>query len=1089
MYLAVSLRGQAQGVLGNLSEQSNNFKALSTALQERFAPPNQTELYRCQLRDRRQKASESLAELAQDIRRLTNLAYPSAPHEVKETLSKEQFVDSLHSSDMRLKIKQARPMNLNDAVHHAIELEAYYRAEQKRVTDKGILYSTTQPGSGSDEIKDLKETMLTMQNEFKALTKKFEESIQHQNRRYDNNTYQNYRTERPRQRYYYDNTRPDVRKRTCFECGSESHFIQDCPKLNQQQHQPESNKTTQPQGGRQKHKKQSQSGNSDRKPDPNKKQDGGKISTSGSRGAGLFVSGTMKGVEVDCLVDTGATLTLISTKVWNTLCDDTLPLDKFEQDLQSASGELINIKGRTQVELVINGSKYKLDIVVADVDADVILGLDFLMKEGGKLDLGTSTLSIRGQTLKLSCYGTIGCYRVVVSERTEIPARSEMIIKGSILTKNFNDKDLCLIEPMDTMFQTGGTIVAKSLVKTKQEIPLRVINPTHEKQMLYPGTRIATASPVCEVQTTKFKTQSQPKHDSVPPHLKDLYERTIVGLNPKQSKEVSVLLTKYANIFSEGENDIGRNGIIKHKIDTGTAHPIKQPMRRVPMHMNSEVDSQIDQMIKKDVIQPSKSPWSSGIVLVKKKDGSTRFCIDYRRLNDVTIKDAYPLPRIDDCLDQLAGNQWFACLDMNSGYWQVEVDESDREKTAFTSRKGLYEFKVMPFGLCNAPATFERLMESVLQGLQWEICLIYLDDVIVTGKTFEEMVENLSNIFDRFNGANLKLKPKKCQLFAREVEFLGHIVSADGVQTDPKKTDAIKTWPRPECVRDVRSFLGLCSYYRRFIHQFAEIAKPLHKLTEKGRSFTWTDTCTKAFETLKQKLTESPILTHPDFSQPFILDTDASDVAIAAVLSQKIDGIEHAIAFASRTLSKSEKKYCVTRKELLALVHFVKYFKHYLYGKQFLLRTDHGSLRWLLNFKNPEGQVARWIEVLAPFDMKIEHRPGRLHGNADALSRRVCKQCGRDCVVQENQPSTAHARHLHQSGTEDKSDQNVEDLQTGQTNDQEVELVKEWVQQGNRPDSKQVLEGSYFSKVIMGTVRQIGHPRPATCAKMGCSWD
>ncbi|MCG8033578.1 MAG: reverse transcriptase family protein, partial [Candidatus Thiodiazotropha taylori] len=216
--------------------------------------------------------------------------------------------------------------------------------------------------------------------------------------------------------------------------------------------------------------------------------------------------------------------------------------------------------------------------------------------------------------------------------------------------------------------------------------------------------------------------------------------------------------------------------------------------------MNVEINQQIDDMLEKDVIQPSSSPWASGIVMVQKKDGTKRFCVDHRRLNDVTTKDAYPLPRIDDSLDQLSGAKWFSCLDLNSGYWQVEVDDDDREKTAFASRKGLFEFKVMPFGLCNAPASFERLMETVLAGLNWQICLIYLDDIIVTGKTFEDMVNNLDQVFNRLSDANLKLKPRKCRLFAREVEFLGHIISEQGIKTDPKKTEIVTTWPRPKNV-------------------------------------------------------------------------------------------------------------------------------------------------------------------------------------------------------------------------------------------------------------------------------------------------
>ena len=295
----------------------------------------------------------------------------------------------------------------------------------------------------------------------------------------------------------------------------------------------------------------------------------------------------------------------------------------------------------------------------------------------------------------------------------------------------------------------------------------------------------------------------------------------------------------------------------------------------------------------------------------------------------------------------------------------------------------------MAFGLCNAPATFERLMETVLSGLHWEICLVYLDDIIVYGKSFEEMINNLDQVLRRFADAGLKLKPRKCQLFKKEVEFLGHVINESGVSTDPGKIDCIKYWPQPSNVKEIRSFLGLCSYYRRFIADYSHLAKPLMRLTEKNKTFDWTDECQHAFDCLKKLLMTTPVLAHPDFTKNFILDTDASDNAIGAVLPQKFGKTERVVVYASRTLTKSERKYFVTRKELLALVNFVKY----LYGQKFIARTDHSSLRWILNFKNPEGQVARWLEELSTFPMEIEHRPDRLHGYADGLSWIPCKQC------------------------------------------------------------------------------------------------
>ena len=300
----------------------------------------------------------------------------------------------------------------------------------------------------------------------------------------------------------------------------------------------------------------------------------------------------------------------------------------------------------------------------------------------------------------------------------------------------------------------------------------------------------------------------------------------------------------------------------------------------------------------------------------------------------------------------------------------------------------------MPFGLCNAPPTFERLMETVLSGLQWKSCLIYLDDVVIFARTEEELLERMDDVFHRLGDANLKLKPRKCCLFARKTDYLGHIISQDGVQVSPVKVSAVKEWPTPINVTDVRSFLGTASYYRRFIKDFASIASPLYQLTEKHTRFYWTEECQSAFDILKEALCNAPTLVFPIADGQLVLDTDASLTGLGAVLSQIIDGVERVLGYASRSLSKAERNYCVTRRELLAVVWSLKHFRPYLYGRQFKVRTDHSSLRWLRNFKEPEGQLARWLQVIDEYHFEIIHRAGKLHGNADGLSRQ-CRQCGR----------------------------------------------------------------------------------------------
>ncbi|GFV91619.1 retrovirus-related Pol polyprotein from transposon 17.6 [Trichonephila clavipes] len=505
------------------------------------------------------------------------------------------------------------------------------------------------------------------------------------------------------------------------------------------------------------------------------------------------------------------------------------------------------------------------------------------------------------------------------------------------------------------------------------------------------GEVLATCSPV----TCVYKSSSLLLSNSPQQLTPDLLENA--ELSPEQKISAERLFQEFEDVFSRNSSDIGHTTVTQHRIDTADHPPIKQHPRRLPFAKQEEVGTLLREMQENDIIEPSSSPWASPIVLVRKKDGSTRFCVDYRKLNDVTKKDSYPLPRIDDTLDTLSGHNWFSTLDLKSGYWQVEIQPEDREKTAFTSGQGLWQFKVMPFGLCNAPATFERLMETVLKGLTFEACLIYLDDVIIGGRTFEEHLQNIRKVLSKLSDANLKLNPSKCKFFQKEVNYLGHIISAEGVRTDPEKVSAVKNWKRPENLRELRSFLGLCTYYRKFVKGFSNIARPLHKLTESKQKFQWTKECEDSFLQLKEALTSSPILIYPQPDKPFILDTDASNESVGAVLSQEIDGQERVVAYWSKCLSKPERNYCVTRKELLAIVKAIEHFHHYLYGQKFLLRTDHASLTWLMNFRNTEGQVARWIQRLNEYYFDIRHRKGSSHGNADALSRRPCPENCRHC--------------------------------------------------------------------------------------------
>ncbi|CAG4993531.1 unnamed protein product [Colias eurytheme] len=397
-------------------------------------------------------------------------------------------------------------------------------------------------------------------------------------------------------------------------------------------------------------------------------------------------------------------------------------------------------------------------------------------------------------------------------------------------------------------------------------------------------------------------------------------------------------------------------------------------------------------MLNQKIIRPSNSPWSSPIWVVPKKQDASgqkkwRIVIDYRKLNDITIGDAYPIPNITDILDQLGHSKYFSTLDLASGFHQICMSDSDAAKTAFSVPNGHFEYTRMPFGLKNAPATFQRLMNQVLSGLQGLHCFIYLDDVIIYSHDLSSHIHKLRLIFEALREHNLKLQPDKCEFLRREVAYLGHTITDKGVSPNPDKVKAVISYPIPKNPKDIKSFLGLVGYYRKFIKDFSKITKPLTSLLRKDVEFNWSQSQTQAFESLKSMLTNAPILQYPDFSKDFILTTDASNYALGAILSQGDIGKDLPIAYASRTLNKAEGNYSTTEKELLGILFGVKTFRPYLYGRKFKIVTDHRPLVWLFNCKDSSSKLVRWRLKLEEYDYEIIYKPGRVNSNADALSR------------------------------------------------------------------------------------------------------
>lgn len=608
--------------------------------------------------------------------------------------------------------------------------------------------------------------------------------------------------------------------------------------------------------------------------------------------------------------------------------------------------------------------------------------------------------------------GRIGYVKVAGKQAITIPPLSEKVIEGRCRLPP-RVKCKVLVEASPTASLPRGLLVANVLAQaTEGKVPVLILNSSERAITLFPRCRVAEVSKpdtivpkevvaveelnggvyVRKVSYVEAPLTAGPRSLSVP------VQADLQGLTPPQVQKLDSLLWKHRDVFSQHDSDFGYTTTVAHHIQTGDARPIKQRHRRVPPHIFQAFKKHVQDLIAQGVLKESCSPWASPAVIVIKRDNSVRFCCDYRKLNSVTLKDAYPLPRVEESLDALGKARLFSSLDLTAGYFQVAVHEEDQEKTAVTTPFGLYQWTRMPFGLCNAPATFQRLMGVVLGDLAFDVLLIYLDDVLVFSSDFDSHCEKLDLVFSRLREHGLKLKPSKCFLLKPEVRFLGHIVLAEGVRADMEKVGVLRDWPVPKNARDVRQVVGFMSYDRRFVPNFAQLEKPLHSLMGKSKKekgcqpvpFVWSRECHEAFDRLRGYLMSSPVLAYLDFSLPFTLTTDGSLLGLGAVLSQCQEGVEHVIAFASRGLRGSErndKNYSAFKLELLALKWAItEKFRDFLMYSRFTIVTDHNPLRYL-ETANLGAVEQRWVAQLAEYDFEVRYRPRRENANADVLSR------------------------------------------------------------------------------------------------------
>lgn len=709
---------------------------------------------------------------------------------------------------------------------------------------------------------------------------------------------------------------------------------------------------------------------------------------------------TLNDRELISLCDTGADHTVVRRDM---LADDThlLPIERL---VKLANNEqCTGIIGRAYVHVQLGSFKQRTCVYVADnLCEPCLLGADLLTASGAVIDISKGEMVVLGERLHMTNKRDQGdpsgrewsrTGAVTIARTIVVPASSEIIMPANVFIPEcgqsgepghslgckgglYADRKLTGIIEGDAEFVNKAELCVARLAVTVTDntVPIRLSNLSEAPVTLYQGTKIAEFETLEE---SAFGEVADADTEFCP-------DRAVAHLEEPSRSQFLALLTKYREVFT----GLGRTHVAEHTIPTGDHRPIFQGPRPVPAHLSGEVKSQLADLVAKGVLEPvADSEWASPLVLVKRSNGGQiRICGDFRRLNKITTPSVQVIPRMDTCLQKLSGAVYFTSVDLKSAYHQLPVAEQDRAKTTVATEFGLFRYTTAPYGVQGIPHSFNRALRLVLADVPPETVIQYFDDVMVLSKTLEEMHTNLDNVLAALKRSGLTVSLKKLQLCQTEVSFLGFRVSAAGVQCDEEKVRTIQEWPVPTNAKQVRVFLGLCGYLRRHIRGYAVLSKPLTKLTEKHRPFSWGLEEQAAFDRLKAALISPPVLALPVFGEeapPFVLDVDASRAAVGGCLMQG----DRVVAYASRVMTKSERQYSVTKRELLAVVWATTHFKQYLLGRRFLLRTDHSALQWLFNMKDPTGQLARWLLQLSEMEFDIVHRRGVLHNNADALSR------------------------------------------------------------------------------------------------------
>lgn len=723
-----------------------------------------------------------------------------------------------------------------------------------------------------------------------------------------------------------------------------------------------------------------------------------------------FIEVSILGKTINTLVDTGSSLSCIQKSLLNELDQDFIMHGKSEfRKVKGISGHLIDISGTATLPIRIgNHLFYQKFYIFDDILHPLLLGIDFLTANNCTLNFEKQTIDTEeGEPVINILKPAFKTGLARPAKQTIVQPHSETILPIRISKATQNET--VLFEPVN--FLTKKKLAgARSIITVKNGRGFcKVLNPLSSPVTLKPWQVIGRLVPVhtdsimefdneCETSepTVMSASTSNAKEYTKIEECKKIVADLGISLDDsdlteEQKQKLYTFIASNRNSFAKDTSELGCTNLHEHRIDTGNAPPQRKRPYRVSPQIKQQIDEQIEDMLKNDIIEPSNSLWAAPVVMCKKKDNSYRFAVDFRDLNAVTEPINWPLPLLEDIIDSVgeSNSQIFTVLDLKAGFHQIPLSPDTKHKASFVTHSGCYSFKRLPYGLRNAPIAFQSVMAQVLQGINFKYALVYIDDILIHSSSFEEHLAHLQEVFHRLNNANLKLQPKKCQFAAKRVEYLGHYFSRKGIEVNPAKIEVVKTYPPPKTCKQLKAFLGLTNYYRRFVKDYAKITAPLNALLKQDADYIWSQDCDKALGTLKEKLTSSPILAFANTQKPFFLSVDASGTAIGYILGQKDSGgREVVISYGGRALRGTENKWNICEKECLALVEAIKQFHPYIVHNHFTVYSDNIALKWLQKIKDLNGRLGRWSLKLQGYDFTIQHKPGIRNGNADAISRR-----------------------------------------------------------------------------------------------------